>query len=106
MTKIHDESRFWGQTAQSYHRCFKLNAYNRTEHVKNWLHQSLLLPNSTVSATEAIAKVTNFAWLAKKQMIQLKPDSIIGNASLISELERYGSKQLVMTYDEYRFTFS
>jgi hypothetical protein len=49
MTKIYDERRYWGKCNQTRERTLKLNAYARNDHIKNWLFEAILQPNSGVS---------------------------------------------------------
>jgi hypothetical protein len=71
MNKIYDEKKFWGRCNQTSLRTLRINAFGRTEHIKNWLFKSILMPNSGISVDEAIKEMTDFEWLKHKQILIL-----------------------------------
>ena len=84
----------------------RINAHARTEHLKHWLSHAVLSSNSDVRCEDAVKMLIDLSWLAKKQYLPITKDLAGTNSALKTELEKYGDKELVLTYDEYRFTFS
>ena len=106
MNKIYEERKYWGRCNQTRERTLRVNAYGRNDSMKTWLQQAILQPNSGVSVEDAISLMTNFEWLKQKQYIRIEEDKNQSHNSIRQEIQKYGAKDVVLTYDEYRFTFS